>query len=108
MIYEFDVRAGLKSTIECILEQSMPMILNMNSKSLYNCLVKLGTTQEKCLMIDIMCLRQFYERQEIMEIRLIDDDSNSAAVMTKAKLYHALQELINTNTINIKTSSWVE
>ncbi|KAF1979317.1 hypothetical protein BU23DRAFT_576936 [Bimuria novae-zelandiae CBS 107.79] len=32
------------------------------------CLVKLGTTKEKRLMIDIMALRQLYERREITEI----------------------------------------
>src|SRR6266536_4314074 len=35
--------------------------------SLYECLVKLGTTKEKRLMIDIMTLRQLYERREITE-----------------------------------------
>jgi hypothetical protein len=33
-----------------------------DSYSLYECLVKLGTTKEKHLMIDIMALRQSYER----------------------------------------------
>ena len=36
--------------------------------SLYKCLVKLGTTKEKCLMIDIIALRQLYEHREITEI----------------------------------------
>jgi hypothetical protein len=35
---------------------------------LYKCLVKLGTTQEKRLIIDIIALRQLYERREITEI----------------------------------------
>ncbi len=108
MVHGFDVGAVLKSTMECVLEQSVPMILCTDSKSLYDCLVKLGTTQEKRLMVDIMCLRQSYERREIMEIRWIDGDSNPADAMTKAKPCHALQELINTNTVNMKTSGWVE
>ena len=60
------------------------------------------------ILVDIMCLRQSYERREIMEIRWIDGDSNPADAMTKAKPCHALQELINTNTVNMKTSGWVE
>jgi len=36
--------------------------------SLYECLVKLGTTKEKCLIIDIMALWQFYKQQELFEI----------------------------------------
>ena len=64
MVHGFDVGAVLKSTIEGILKLPIPMILCTDSKSLYDCLVKLGTTQEKRLMVDIMCLRQSYERRE--------------------------------------------
>ena len=39
-----------------------------NSFSLYEYLVKLGTTKEKRLMIDIMALRQLYERRELIEV----------------------------------------
>ncbi len=104
MVHRFDVGALLKSTIGRILKQSVPMILCTDSKSLYNCLVKLSTTQEKRLMVDIMCLRQSYERQEIMEIKWIDGDSNPADAMTKTKPCHALQEVINTNTVSMKAS----
>ena len=38
-------------------------------KFLYDCLVKLGTTQEKGLMIDVMSLRQSYKWQKITEVK---------------------------------------
>lgn len=44
IVYGLNVKAILKSTIKYILEQFMPMIFYMDLKSLYNCLVKLGTT----------------------------------------------------------------
>ncbi|KAK1992697.1 hypothetical protein LX36DRAFT_694129 [Colletotrichum falcatum] len=47
----------------------IPTILCTDSYSLYECLVKLGTTKEKRLMIDIMALRQSYKRREIYEIQ---------------------------------------
>ena len=108
MVYKFDIRAVLKLTMEYILEKFVPMILYIDSKSLYNYLVKLGTTQEKRLIVDIMCLRQSYKRQEIMEILWINGDSNPANAMSKAKTCHTLWELINTNMVNIKTLGWVE
>ena len=43
-----------------------------------------------------------------MEIRWIDGNSNSADAMTKAKPCMALQELIDTNTISLNTTGWVE
>jgi hypothetical protein len=56
MAHGFDAGAAIKSTIEAILYIRLPLILCTDSKSLYDCLVKLGTTQEKRLIVDLMCL----------------------------------------------------
>jgi hypothetical protein len=103
-----DMAASIKATIELILNLTLPLTTCTDSKSLYDCLVKLGTTQEKRLMVDLMCLRQSYERREIAEIKWIDGDSNPADAMTKSKACPALRELIDTNKINIKVTQWVE
>jgi hypothetical protein len=47
----------------------IPIVICTNSLSLYECLVKLGTIKEKRLMIDIMAIRQAYERQKMRDIR---------------------------------------
>ena len=108
MAHGFDIGAAIKSTIEAILRIQLPLILCTDSKSLYDCLVKLGTTSEKRLMVDIMCLRQSYERREITEVKWIDRNSNPADAMTKGKPCPALTALIDTNTIDIKANKWVE
>jgi hypothetical protein len=36
-------------------------------------------------MVDLMCLRQAYERREIIEVKWISSGDNLADVMTKAK-----------------------
>ncbi len=59
-------------------------------------------------MIDLMCLRQSYERQEIAEIRWIDGEINSVDAMIKTKFCQVLKNLIDTNTIDLKTTEWVE
>ena len=59
-------------------------------------------------MVDLMCLRQSYERREITEIMWIDRDSNPADAMTKSNACSALRELIDTNKVNIKVTQWVE
>ena len=98
MAHGFDVGAAIKETIENIMEiENLPLVLCTDSKSLYECLVKLGTTQEKQPMIDIMCLRQSYERRQIAEVIWIDGDNNPADAMTKAQPYQALRNLIDTN-----------
>ena len=67
--HSFNIAAAVKSTIDKMLSITIPLILCTDSKSLFDCLVRLGTTQEKRLMVDIMCLRQAYERREIAEIK---------------------------------------
>jgi hypothetical protein len=57
MAHGFDIGAVIKSTIDKILQTNLLLVFYTDSKSLYDCLVRLGTTQEKHLMIDMMCLR---------------------------------------------------
>ena len=54
-------------------------------------------------MIDIMGLRQSYERREINEIRWIDGADNPADAMTKDKPCLALKQLIDLNRITLRT-----
>jgi hypothetical protein len=91
MVYGFDIRASIKATIKKILNINLPLVLCTDSKSLYDCLVKLSTTQEKRLMIDVMCLRQAYERREITEVKWIDGNINPADSMTKSKASNVLK-----------------
>ncbi len=69
MVLGFDIAGAIKATTNKILAINLPLVLCTNSKSLYDCLVKLGTTQEKRLMVNVLCLRQSYERREIAEVK---------------------------------------
>ncbi|KAI1001416.1 hypothetical protein K3495_g6784 [Podosphaera aphanis] len=108
MVHGFDIGAAVKSTVEQLTQTKIPLTLCTDSRSLYDCLVKLGTTQEKRLMIDLMCLRQSYERREITEVMWIDGNSNPADSMTKSKSSAALQRLIDENKLELGTMEWVE
>lgn len=61
MAHGFDLGAILKATISKMLQRDISLILCTGSKSVYDCLVRLGTTMEKRLMIDVMSLRQSYK-----------------------------------------------
>jgi hypothetical protein len=73
MVGGVDIAIAINTTIKMITEQlrflQTLIVVCTNLYLLYECLVKLGTTQEKRLIIDIMALRQLYERREITEIR---------------------------------------
>ena len=56
MAYGFNIIIAIKSTINKMLSIITPLILYTDLKSLFNYLVRLSTTQEKCLMIDIIYL----------------------------------------------------
>ena len=108
MAHGFDIGTAIKSTTDKILRINTPLVLCTDSKSLYDCLVRLGTTQEKRLMIDVMCLRQAYERRLITEVKWIDGEANPADAMTKGKACSALTKLVDTNYIDLQTIGWVE
>jgi hypothetical protein len=108
MTNEFDADSIIKSIIERILNIFLSMILLTDSRSLYDCLVKLEITSKRRLMIDLMCLHESYERREITKIRWIDEESNSVDVMTKNNSCQTLSRLIDTNDIDLRINEWVK
>jgi hypothetical protein len=59
-------------------------------------------------MMNIMTLRQSYERREITEVRWISDDDNSADFMIKIKSFTTLKIVVDTNQIRLNSVEWVE
>jgi hypothetical protein len=108
MTHGFGISIAIKSLVDKILQINLPLIQVTDSKSLYDCLVRLGTMQEKRLMINVMCLWQAYERRLITDVKWIDGEANPADAMTKGKACLALQQLIDTNQVNLQAVGWVE
>jgi len=101
MAHRFDIGAIIKLTVKQLLQIKLLLVLYTDLKLLYKCLVKLGTTQEKRLIIDIMCLHQLYKRREITEVKWINSNSNPTNLITKSKASAALKKLINTNYLKL-------
>jgi hypothetical protein len=61
-------------------------------------------------MVDIMCLRQAYERREISEVIWINDSYNIADAMTKDKCNGSLKALIDSNRLDVTDGvvGWVD
>ena len=112
MVAGVDMGIVINSTLRQITDElKLPQIETVvctDSFSLYECLVKLGTTKEKRLMIDIMSLRESYEERELYEIRWINGKDNPADAMTKANPNKTLETLIDTNSITIRVEGWVK
>ncbi|TVY50676.1 hypothetical protein LCER1_G007609 [Lachnellula cervina] len=69
---------------------------------LYKCLIKLGTTKEKRLIINIIALRQLYKNRELIEIRWINSNNNPVDAIIKSNCNKALKTFINTNKLCIR------
>jgi hypothetical protein len=108
MIHDFDVDSILKSTLIKMLVIDIFLILITDSKFLYDCLIRLNITIEKRLMIDVMILRQFYERRKITEMIWKHDINNLVDSMIKIKSSTVLKTMIDINQINLNTTEWVK
>ena len=106
--HSFNINTAIKATVKLQLNISLLLILYTNSKSIYKYLIKLGTIQEKRLIINIICLCQLYKKREIAKVKWINGDSNPVNAMTKSKPLLALKWLIDTNWIELKTVEWVK
>lgn len=111
MVSGVDMAISIGSTLNMILKglklNPVPIVVCTDSYSLYDCLVKLGSTKEKRLMIDIMALRQSYERRELAEVRWINGDDNPADSMTKSNPNKALKNFVDANRIKVRVDGWV-
>ncbi len=108
MIHSFDVDSVLKVILTKMIDISISLILIIDSKFLYDCLIRLEITVEKRLMMNVMILRQFYERREIIEMKWIHEINNFVDFMTKSKSSFALRMLIDINQINLDIIEWVK
>ena len=112
MVHDVDMGIAIGSTVNMITAKreivNIPIIVCTDSFSLYECLMKLGTTKEKRLMIGIMSLRQSYEQRELFEIRWIHDQDNPADAMTKDGANRALQAFVDTNRLTLRVQGWVK
>jgi hypothetical protein len=108
LVHDFDLDAAFKATLSAILDHLVSLILCIDSKSLYNCLIKLDTTQKKRFMLNFMSLWQSYERRKITKMKWIHEINNSIDSMIKNKASWILRTLIDINTINMNISEWIE
>ena len=94
IIARVDIAYTISTTLRMIINQlnllTIPMIVYIDLYSLYKCLIKLRTTKEKRLMIDIIALQESYKHRELYKIRWINGLDNPIDTITKANPNHAL------------------
>ena len=86
----FDDAMAIRSQMEHALQQTVPMRLMTDLKSLFDIISKESRTSEKRIMLDIDATRQAYQRQEITNIGFVRSEHNLADGLTKEKKQGAL------------------
>jgi hypothetical protein len=64
--------------------------------------MKLGITKEKHLMINIIAIKQTYEKKELFEIYYINRQDNPIDTITKLLLNKVLEKFVDTNELTIR------
>jgi hypothetical protein len=75
---------------------------------LYECIIKLGITKEKYLIINIIAIRQTYEKKKLFEIRYINKQDNPIDTITKLLPNKILEKFVDTNELIIRMQEWVD
>lgn len=79
----------------------------IDSFSLYEYLIKLGITDEKRLIIDIISLRESYKNKEISEIKQVNGKDNPADIIIKRIPNTSLKSIINTNALKVYVKGFI-
>jgi hypothetical protein len=76
IINSLDLAYVIAATLKIIIDQQnlpeIPIVFYIDSKFLYEYIIKLGITKEKRLIIDIITIRQAYEKRKLFEICYIN------------------------------------
>jgi hypothetical protein len=109
---DVNISIALATILRLIIDQlrlpEILLIICIDFYLLYKCIIKLGITQEKRLMIDVMFFRQSYKRRKIIEIRWIHNQDNPANALTKAAANKAIKRLVSFNKLNVRMEGYVK
>lgn len=103
----FDAAVALKTEIEWILGQHIPVQLLTDSKCLFDIISKGTRTSEKRTMIDVAAAREGFTDKVISDIGLVRGACNIADGFTKSMTRAHLQNVMNTSILDIKCEQWI-
>ena len=103
----FDDALAIRSQLEHALQDTVPMHLLTDSKSLFDVISKGSRTSEKRIMLDIHATKQAYQSREISNIGFVRSENNLADGLTKEKKQRALFDAMVTGKHEIVCEQWI-
>jgi hypothetical protein len=90
-----------------ILKRSVDILMYTGSLSLFDVIPKSSTTAEKRLMIDLVVVREAYDRMEIAQLAFHRTNWNPADALTKVSRNTYLETILTTGTSDHPVAQWV-
>lgn len=98
----------MRLTLNAIFGRIMPLHIYRDSKSFYDSIVRINSTTEKRLLIDLRMLRQSCERRGIPHVFEVPTDQNPADDLTNRTPCPALSKLMHKNMIHLTPNALEE
>lgn len=103
----FDAAAALAAELKNILNQTIPVQLLTDSKSLFDVISKGSRTSEKRTMLDVAAAREGFRDRVISDIGFVRSSQNVADDLTKDMSQAVLQRIIETATLHLHPEQWI-
>jgi hypothetical protein len=103
----FDAAYSLNHDLQTILKRSVEIITYTDSLSLFDCITKSSTTAKKRLVIDLVVVREAYDRMKIEQLAFFRTNWNPADALTKVSRNTYLETIMTTGTIDHPVAQWV-
>jgi hypothetical protein len=103
----FDAAYSLKHDLQTILKRSVDILMYTDSLSLFDVITKSSTTAEKRLTIDLVVVREAFDRMEIAHLAFLRTNWNTADALSKVSRNNYLETILTTGTIDHPVAQWV-
>ncbi len=109
-MYGFDNSFAAKTMIDEILGKTLPIGAIVDSRTLFNVIVKSCNTLGKRRQIDLHAIRESHVKGELRHLAWVPGTENAADGMTKGivKDNHPLWKLMVTNKLELTPTGWIE
>ena len=104
----FDNAFLIKHDMQCMLGREIPLLMDTDSKILFDVLTRHISTTEKWILADIAATREPYENHVISNVALIRSDYNPADGLTKVQPNSALIHVMETNKLDHPIEQYIK
>lgn len=104
----YDRDSVMKHDLIAVYIKYTPMLMLTDSKQLFDAISKGSSTEERCLLIDIVVAREAYQHGITDHVGLVHSENNVTDGLTKVKFCRALNDVITTGIDKNPVEQWIK